>query len=195
MLPENLTFQQVKFKVQAGKASSAISIGHLNATAFPVASVNLVIAASNASTLKLSIQGFSADQGVLCSGEFTIPSFIIKGSLKIHTKSANSPSILPPNSEPMVELTSLKDPKTGIIPGRLHMVSFTYTAPIIDEQMVIIKHEQDLKNMPEERAMFHRFFTALFDWQGGEVKMLFMDEGNEVEVVDKALGMMREACA
>ena len=183
-----IIFHNVKFKAKANGNHGnkpTYKLGHLDKRAYDYLSINLVFTIARGNPPTIAITATTARE-TLITITFILPTYI--QSMDFTRVIANGEGILVPGSEPMNELSALKNTDTGIIPGHLRKVSFNYNTCNFRSAMVLHKREAEYEGMEPTEALVHRFFTAVTDWEGGAIEALFTDETNDAGVVDEVLG-------
>ena len=118
-----IVFHHVKFKgTAAGSAGNqpVNRLGHLHKVAFDHASLDLVFTIARGNQPKISIVATTNGEAFV-TVTFIMPTYV--QSMEFEKRVANEPGVLAIGSEPMNELTALKDTETGVIPGHLRKVS------------------------------------------------------------------------
>ena len=184
-----ITFDQVKIRVQAGKVGAFVRIGHLDGGSFKLMSIKLVIVIEKAQPMKVkivgTIKGGAHDGEVAGAAEFIVPTYIHRGSLALESGPVATEDRL--TSEALLEFNAAKAAAMGELTGNIHRLSFAYTAPNVTDNMKILKASGD-------QALAKKFFTALWNWSGGVINMLFLDEVNDSQVVSEVLGELAKQC-
>ena len=184
----SITFYNVKYK---GKASGSygnkptLMVGHLHKAAYDQISINLTFTVARGNPPKIAITAATANGPITIT--FILP--VCVQSLGFIKRIANDPDVFPKGSEPMNELSALRNRETDVIPGHLRKITFTYNTCNLDSALAIQKRESELRAMEPSEADVHRFFAAITDWQGGVIEALFTDEGNDAKIVDEVLGV------
>ena len=159
-------------------------------------SISLVIIIKKGQPMKLklvgTVKGGDNDGQEPEVAEYLIPMFVHRGTVLLETVPAATYNVNSLSGEAKQELQVLKD---QAIAGNVHRLGFDYTAPnIIDEFSVAQRLTAHGAGLEGEQALMYKFFTALFDWEGGRLDMLFHDEDNDSQVVSAVLAKIKDLC-
>ena len=132
-----------------------------------------------------TIKGGEHDGEIAGAAEFIVPTYIHRGSLFLESGPVATESGL--SSEALLEFNAVKTAAMGGLTGNIHRLNFAYTAPNVTDNMKIVKASAD-------KALAQKFFTALWNWSGGAINMLFLDEVNDSQLVGEVLGELAKQC-
>ena len=91
------------------------------------------------------------------------------------------------SSGALLEFNAVKAAALGELTGNIHRLNFAYTAPSVTDNMKIFQASGD-------KALAQKLFTALWNWSGRAINMLFLDESNDSQVVAKVLSELAKQC-
>lgn len=183
----SVTFHNVKYKVKANGNygnKPTYMVGHLHRAAYDHLNISLTFTIARGTPPTIAITATTADETVITI-TFILPVYV--QSLAFIKRIANDPAVFAEGSEPMNELSALANPETGVIPGHLRKIHFTYNTCNLDSALVVHKREADLQAMEASKANMYRFFATITHWEGGAIEALFTDEEHDAGVVDKVL--------